>query len=367
MSAVYLDHNASTPVRPQAMEAMARALAVPGNASSVHGFGRFARRLVEDGREAVAALVGADPTAVVFTSGGTEANILAFSGFGWRRQLVSAIEHPSIARADAEIVPVDGGGVVDLAALERLLGTSPRPALVALMLANHETGVVQPVAEAARIAHAHGAVLHCDAVQAAGRIPVDLGALGADSLALSAHKLGGPPGTGALVLSESLAELAPAAAGGGQEGGRRPGSENVPGIAGFAAAARLAREGMAAEAARLAALRDALEARVGELAPDAVIAGAGSERLANTSCIAVPGLAAQAAVIAFDLAGVAVSAGAACASGRQADSPVLAAMGMEALAGSAIRVSLGWTSGADDVERFVAAFAALAERRARAA
>ena len=260
----------------------------------------------------------------------------------------------------AELVPVQRSGVVDLAALERMLGADRRPALVSLMLANNETGVVQPVAEAAEIAHRYGALLHCDAVQALGRIALDVAALGADLVSLSAHKIGGPAGVGALYVKDHVA-LKPLLAGGGQERGRRAGTENLPGIAGFAAAAEIA-VAQAAGRGRAAAARCAMSSRRASSAarPDAVLFGIESPRLANTSCVALPGIAAERQVIALDLAGVAVSAGAACSSGKVRASAVLGAMGAPAdLAASAIRVSLGWQSKAEDIDQFMAAWAGL--------
>jgi cysteine desulfurase len=369
----YLDYNATAPVRPAAAAAVAAALEAAGNASSVHAPGRAARRRIEDARERVAALVGAAPANVVFTSGGTEANALALTGSDATRLLVSAVEHDSVLRnaPGATPIPVDRNGVVDLAALDRLLA-EPRgeTCLVSLMLANNETGVIQPVAEAAAIARAHGARMHCDAVQAAGKIAVDIAVLGVDMLTLSAHKIGGPQGVGALVLRDGMT-LAPLLKGGGQERGRRAGTENLPGIAGFGAAAAAALADLAAGApARIAALRDGLEAALAAPAAiqGAVIHGAGAARLPNTSCIGLPGRSAETQVMALDLAGVAVSSGAACSSGKVRASHVLGAMGLSAAdAGCAIRVSLGWASTQDDVDRFVAAWGALAARGVAAA
>ena len=351
---IYLDHNASAPIRPQSAEAMASACALTGNGSSVHGFGRLVRRAIEDAREEVAALVGAPAAGIVFTSGGTEANNLAIRGAGRRRILVSAVEHPSVLRAgaDLEIIPVDDEGVIDLQALAFLLKDETEPALVSLMLANNETGVVQPVVAATEIAHRHSALVHCDAVQAAGKIPVDMIALGVDYLSLSAHKICGPTGAGALVIADG-APLTGVAFGGGQERGRRAGTENLPGIAGFGVAARLARAELE-EFTGLARLRDGLERQVLDLAPAVRIFGASSERLPNTSCFALPGMTGETQVMALDLAGVAVSAGSACSSGKIAISHVLEAMGVdEALAVCAIRVSLGWTSTENDIETFI--------------
>lgn len=351
---VYLDHNATTPLRPEAVTAATEALAVAGNPSSVHRYGRRARQIVEDAREKVAALVEVDPSWVVFTSGGTEANALALAATTPASVLVSAVEHPSVGDSSAVSgrIPVDGEGVVRLETLDALLRTAPAPALVSVMLANNETGVIQPVAEIARAAGAHGAIVHCDAVQAAGKIPVRFAALGLHMLSLSAHKLGGPPGIGALVIDPTI-PFAPLLRGGGQERRRRAGTENIPGIAGFGAAAEIAAN--LADAARLTRLRNAIEQRVRSICPAAPIFGYGASRLPNTSCLGMPGVPAQTQVIAFDLAGIAVSAGSACSSGKVAESHVLRAMGVgENLAGCALRVSLGWTTTDDEAERFVA-------------
>lgn len=360
---VYLDYNATAPARPEVIDAAARAATAGGNPSSVHAAGRRARLAVEEAREAVAALVGAAPAQVVFTGSGTEANNLALRGSGRRRLLVSAIEHDSVLRAapEAERIPVQASGVTDLDALAEALARDGPPALVSVMLANNETGAVQPVAAAAEIAHAHGALLHCDAVQAAGRIPVDMAALGVDLMTLSAHKIGGLPGVGALIVADHV-PVAAGILGGGQERGRRAGTENVPGIAAFGAAASLVPAALA-DQPRIAALRDRLESEVLALAPAAVIFGREAERLPNTSCIALPGASADMQVMMLDLAGVAVSAGAACSSGKVTPSHVLAAMGAgEDLAGSAIRVSLGWGNSALDVDRFIEAWRAVARR-----
>jgi len=361
---IYLDYNASTPLRAAVAATLAEAMGRVGNPSSVHGFGREARRCVEEARARVAALVGALPGEVVFTSGATESNALALAGFARPRRLVSALEHDSIIAAEGvEIFAAHSDGTADLDALKALLARDPRPALVCLMLANNETGVVQPVAAAVEIAHAHGALLHCDAVQAAGRLSVSRPDLGADSLSLSAHKIGGPMGCGALVLRPGL-RLKALFAGGRQENGRRPGTENVPAIVGFGVAAEIAAADTTVAKA-LAAMRDDLEARLVSHLPGVAIHGAGAPRLPNTSCFSTPGLDAATQVMALDLAGVAVSAGAACSSGKVQTSHVLAAMGVPAqAAGSAIRVSFGWDSRPDDVDRFLAAWRALLDRRA---
>ncbi|ARJ67554.1 cysteine desulfurase [Magnetospirillum sp. ME-1] len=366
--AVYLDYNSGAPVRPEVAAAMVEALAEPGNPSSVHGFGRAARARVEAARRQLAGLVGADPAGIVFTSGGTEANALALRGCGRSRLLVSSIEHPSVldSASEAERVPVTPDGIIDLAALDCLLAANTRPALVSVMLANNETGIVQPVAEAARIIHARGAWLHCDVAQAMGRIKVSLGQLGADILTLSAHKMGGPAGVGALILAESGRTLAPILLGGGQERRRRAGTENVAGIVGLGAAAQSAGDDLAGADTTygVQALRDRLEEGARRLVPDAVVIGAGAPRLPNTTCLALPGVEGRTQVMALDLAGVAVSAGAACSSGKVAPSHVLAAMGLEErLKGSAIRVSLGWSSRPEDVDTFLAAWADLARHK----
>ncbi len=354
---MYLDANASEVLRPEARAAMLRALDQDGNPASVHGFGRAARKLVEDARETIGGRFGARPADLVFTSGGTEADALAVHGLGaGRRVIIGASEHDAIRTAapGAAVLPVDGAGVADLAALDRLLAGGP-PALVCLMFANNETGTVQPVAEAAVLCRRHGALLHVDAVQAAGRLPVSLATSGAHALALSSHKLGGPAGAGALLLAPDTAGIAPLMRGGGQERGRRGGTPSVAAIAGFAAAARCE-----AAAERLAPLRDAIERAA--LAEGAIVCGAGAARLPNTSCLALPGVRADAQVIALDLAGFAVSAGAACSSGKIGASHVLAAMGLGALAGQAVRVSLPWNVAEGDVAAFVAAYRDMAAR-----
>ncbi len=356
----YLDYNATAPLRPEAAEIMTRLLAETGNGSSVHGAGRRARAHVETAREQVAGALGAAPAGVVFTSGGTEANNLAIKGAGRKRLLVSAIEHPSVLEAapGAEIIPADGDGVVDLAALETLLAENDAPALVSVMLANNETGVVQPVAAAAEIVRRHGALLHTDAVQAAGKLPVDMAWLGADMMTVSSHKLGGPQGVGALIVRDGL-DIEPQIRGGGQERGHRAGTENVPGIAAFGAALDAACTSMACYDA-IEELRDDMELRIGAAAPEAVFFGARAERLPNTLCFGVRGLPSETQVISLDLAGVMVSAGSACSSGKVEPSHVLTAMGApDDLAQSSIRVSLGWDSTEDDVRAFVSAWSEL--------
>jgi cysteine desulfurase len=359
----YLDWNATAPLRPEAAVAMAASLARCGNPSSVHRWGRAARQTVEHARSAVAALLNAPPEGVVFVSGGTEANHLALLGSGRQRILISGVEHDSVRRAtpEAEQIPVDRDGIIVLDALDDLLAADSRPTLVSVMLANNETGVVQPVRAIAALAHARSALFHCDAVQAAGKIALDFDAIGADRVSLSAHKLGGPQGVGALIVRDGL-EVAPLLRGGGKEGGRRAGTENLAGIAGFAAAATAAAAQITVYD-RVRMLRDALERRIAEVEPEAVALGAAAPRLPNTSAIAMPGVPAETQVIALDLEGVMVSAGAACSSGKVGPSHVLEAMGVRPeLAASTIRVSLGWSSSEADIDHFLEAWTALYRR-----
>ena len=376
---IYLDWNATAPLRETARAAMLAALDRLGNPSSVHAEGRGARQAVETAREAVAALVGADARNVIFTSGGTEANALALSPAIERpghkapfaRLLVSAIEHPSVrgggrfAQDSVEEIAVTGDGVVDLADLARRLGGPGKgPALVSIMHANNETGVLQPIAAAADLVHAAGGLLHVDAVQTAGRIPCDLAALKADLVTISSHKIGGPQGAGALVkASEALHFADPLLKGGGQERGSRAGTENVAAIAGFGAAAREAGESLGVEGRQVSALRDRLEAELREIATGTVIFGAVAERLPNTILVAVPGQKAETALIALDLAGIAASSGSACSSGKVTASHVLKAMGVApGLAAGAVRLSLGRNTTETDVERFLIAWRKLVSR-----
>ncbi|MGC8477059.1 MAG: cysteine desulfurase family protein [Acetobacteraceae bacterium] len=358
---VYLDANASEPPRPEALAAAGRALALTGNPASVHGPGRAARALLESARETLAGLLGARPGEVVFTSGATEANALALHALpAGRRVLVGATEHDSVlaAAAGAPRLPVGQDGVIDLDAAAAALAGGP--AFVAVMAANNETGTIQPLAALAALCRRHGAWLHVDAVQGLGRGPIPPG----DSLAISGHKLGGPPGAGALVLRGAIGAPRPLLAGGGQERGWRAGTPPLAAIAGLAAAAAAAFAAGDAEAARLGLLRDRIAAAAA--AAGAVVLAAGAPRLTNTACLALPGVRADAQVIALDLAGIAVSAGAACSSGKVAPSHVLAAMGQGALAGQAIRVSLPWNATAAEAEAFIAAYPAIAARLAAA-
>lgn len=360
----YLDYNAETPVKPAVSEAMAETIERVGNPSSVHRFGRHARRAVELARQRVAALAGAASDDVIFTSSGTEANNLALKGAGRRRLVVSAVEHDSVlgAAPHALILPVDGHGVVDLDALKAALAEDGPPSLVSLMLANNETGAIQPIAEAGRIAHAHGALLHCDAIQAPGRMAIDRLDLGADLLSLSAHKMGGPQGVGALILGPGVA-IEAQLFGGRQETGRRAGSENAAGIVGFGVAAELAVEDLA-DGGRIAGLRDRMETEISALG--GALIGADVPRLCNTACISMPGMPSETQVMGFDLAGIAVSAGSACSSGKVGPSHVLDAMGIDRdLASRAIRISLGWRTTEGDIARVIEGWAALRSQGSR--
>jgi cysteine desulfurase len=383
---VYLDHNATSPLRPASRRAMELALGETGNASSVHGVGRAARARIERAREQVARLAGAHPSGVAFTSGGSEANALALRGAVMgaaqaqdriTRLFVSAIEHESVranAAALAESapglklkeIPVTRDGLVDSNALRLALMQGKGRALVSVMAANNETGMVQDIAGIAAMVKTEGgegALFHVDAVQAAGRLPLCFDVCCIDYLTLSAHKLGGPQGAGALILRKG-APLVPLIAGGGQEMGRRSGTENVAAIAGFGAAAEEAAD-FAQSMPPIRGLRDRFESELKRLVPETVIFGAGAERLANTSNFAIPGLAAETALIALDLDGIAVSSGSACSSGKVRPSHVLEAMGVdEALARGGLRVSFGWTSRDEDVDAAIASLSRLLARRA---
>lgn len=362
---VYLDHNATTPLRPAAAAAMRAALDDVGNPSSIHAFGQRARRLIDGVRQQIGDALGSSTQDVVFTSGGTEANNLALLGAPVERLIVSAVEHDSVlaaARASGrllEFVPVNHDGQVDLAVLDRLLAAGTGRALVSIMFANNETGIIQPVADIGRQTKAAGALFHCDAVQALGRMPLLPALLDADLVTLSAHKIGGPAGVGALVVRGDH-RLAPQLHGGGQERFRRAGTQNVPGIAGFGAALREALP-FGSDIVRLGVQRARLEAAL--LAAGGVVIGATAARLANTCAVAMPGVKSETQVIALDLDGIAVSAGAACSSGKVTRSHVLEAMQIpDSVAESAIRISLGWSTMDEDITRAIAAWTSLRVR-----
>jgi cysteine desulfurase len=370
---IYLDWNATTPLRPEARQAMAAAWDMAGNPSSVHAEGRQARRLVQDARAAIASAVGSRPQDVVFGSGGTEANALALTpglrrgaGQPVRRLLVSAIEHTSVlsgGRFSPETIAaigVTGSGSIDINHLRGLLADGPS-ALVSVMLANNETGAIQPISEVADIVHEAGGLLHVDAIQALGKISFDIKSLGADLITLSAHKIGGPKGVGALVLAEDVQGLEPLLRGGGQELGRRAGTENVAGIAAFGAAATAAMAALSGDAARLQVLRERLEKGLMQTA-GMIVFSADIPRLPNTTLFTVPGLKAETAVIGFDLGGIAVSSGSACSSGKVQPSHVLAAMGFgKDLAQGAVRLSMGWSTSETDIDLALKAWRKLAD------
>ena len=367
---IYFDHNATSPLRPEARAAMMEALDCDGNASSVHGEGRAQRRRIEDAREQVAALVGARPADVIFTSGATEANNLALGG-GWDAILVAGVEHESVLipaeMSGAKIVTlaVDGNGVVGADVLANAVGSAAHlgqdggRCLLTLQMANNETGVCQDVRAAAAVCRTHGVFVHSDAVQACGRVAVDVADLDVDLLSLSSHKIGGPMGVGALVVRDGF-QLRPLIQGGGQERRRRAGTENVAAIAGFGAAAHAAQAQLGDEAPRLSDLRERMERALRALVPGAVIIGEGGPRLPNTVCVALSGELAETSVIKLDLSGVAVSAGSACSSGKVGASHVLGAMGIAPeVARSAIRISFGWNSTDRHLEEFSTRFRAL--------
>ena len=365
----YFDWNATAPLCDAARDAMVAALAATGNASSVHAEGRAARALIEKARAEVAALVGAEPKNVTFTSGGTEANALALTPAIETRSeraprdklFVSAVEHPSVRSGgrfgSVTELPVDTDGRVQLAPLPQLLSAAQRP-LVSVMLANNETGVIQPIAEIAAIVHAANGLLHVDAVQGPGRIACDIEALGADLMTVSAHKIGGPQGAGALIRRGDIHIAEPLIRGGGQERNTRAGTENVAAIAGFGAAAAETKQ---RDPARIAAMRDELEAELRQITPEIVVFGAHVARLPNTTLFALPGAKAETAIIAFDLNGIAASSGSACSSGKVQPSHVLAAMGVDpALAMGAIRLSIGPTTNSNDVGMLLSAWRKIA-------
>lgn len=358
---IYLDYNATCPILPEVISAVADAMAVAGNASSIHSHGRDARKLVEEARRAIGATIDVSPQQIIFTSGATEANNTVLRSFSGQRILVSSTEHPSVIESGVEVIsiPVRPSGIIDLGALEQLLIEAPT-ALVSVMLVNNETGVIQPVAEAAQLAKTHGAKFHCDAVQAFGRIPLTREATGADYLTLSAHKIGGPHGVGALVIAPGT-HFEKLLQGGGQERRQRAGTENVAAIAGFGVAAEKAYAALPSYSS-LAALRDRIEAHV-SMCPAVTVYGRDAERTVNTLMFSVRGIPSDTLLMAFDLEGVSVSSGSACSSGTTRFSYVLEAMGVTPSTTLAtVRVSLGWGSQEKDVEHFCAVWDKLRER-----
>jgi cysteine desulfurase len=364
-TAVYLDYNATAPLRPEAREVMLSVLDRPSNASSVHSYGRMARMTVEKAREQVAKLVSVDPTQVVFNSGATEGNNTVLKYFAGQRVLVSAIDHPSVLEAapNAERIPVMQDGIVDLNALRDMLESGVPPSLVSVMLVNNETGVIQPIAEISALAKSKGAMVHCDAVQAVGRIPVDMMEIGASFLTLSAHKIGGAQGVGALIFGQCGGDVPVLLHGGGQEKRRRAGTENVAGIASFGAVAHcilpLLQGGRNEERGK----QDRLESELKCLSPDIVIFGQKVPRIVNTTLFALPNVPSETMMMALDLDGIAMSNGSACSSGTVKASTVLKAMGVpDSLAASALRVSTGWATTDADIDRFLESWSKFYDR-----
>jgi len=366
---IYMDYNATAPIRDSVIEMVSLAMQTVGNPSSVHTAGRSVRRLVEEARVKVAALAGCRVRDVTFCSGGTEASNAVIRGSGAASIIISAVEHEcgfaasKHAGVPTYVVEVDRKGLVDQNKLREMLREAPAPALVSVMLANNETGIIQPVREIADIAHEFGARMHTDAVQAAGKTPIDFNALGADYLTLSSHKVGGPQGVGAIITAPT-APLAPLVAGGGQELGRRSGTENVAGIAGFGVAALEAMDDLA-DMNRIGALRERFEADVTSHANNVCLIGLESPRTANTSCVAMPGVKGETQVMHFDLNGIFLSSGSACSSGKVKVSHVLSAMGYEDdTANASIRVSLGRLTTESDVDALIKAWISLYDRTA---
>lgn len=362
-NSIYLDYNATAPIRPEVLALVSEVMGGVGNASSVHAHGRTARKYVEDARVQVAALCGVESEQVIFTSGATESNNTILHGYKNKRVLISAIEHPAILESapNAETIPVTSDGVIDMAIFEKMLNEGEPPTLVSVMLVNSETGVIQPVAEIAKMAHEKGALFHTDAVQGAGRLDLNMAKLGVDVMSLSAHKMSGPQGVGAIITRENLT-LPKFMLGGGQEKNCRAGTHNTAGIAGMGLAAELAQKNLA-QYENITKLRDKLESDIRKISSSAVIYGADAPRVGNTSNIGLPGMPAETQLMALDLDGICVSSGSACSSGSFKPSHVLSAMGTsEEEAKSALRISLGWATTQSDIDAFVKAWSKLAER-----
>lgn len=356
---IYLDYNATTPMNPQILENLREIMAKPLNASSVHGYGREGRKLVENARQHISELTGAPAAQIIFNSGATEGNNTVLNHFKDETILVSAIEHPSVLEAapNAIHIPVTKDGMVGLDELEPLL-KEHKPALVSIMLVNNETGVIQPIEEISALVHKHGSLLHCDGVQAAGRIPINIAKMGIDFLTLSAHKIGGPQGVGALVLG--LCGVTPTLLhGGGQEKSARAGTENVAGIAGFGMAAEIALKNLQSHSTEL---QDTLESALNQI--DGVqIHGQNAPRVHNTTLFSIPGTSSETMLIALDLEGFAVSNGSACSSGTVKSSHVLKAMGIsDEIAAGTLRISTGWATTEDEIKAFIEAFEKIVKR-----
>lgn len=357
---IYLDYNATAPALPQAISSAQHWLSLPANPSSAHSWGRTAKKELETARKIIAEFISAWPNEIIFTASGTEANLTALRGFSEYSLLVSAVEHSSVlssAQSDDDKIPVDANGIINLAYLDKKLAEIGKKTLVSVMLANNETGVIQPISEISQICKKHGAILHCDAVQALGKIPVDFSLLGADLMSISAHKCGGIVGAAALIVKNNIS-IKPLLTGGGQELGRRAGTENIAAISAFSAAvASINYQKMQKLRGWLDNMENALQAAGAEIIAKT------ANRLPNTSSIVMPAIDNQTQLINFDLAGFAVSAGSACSSGRLPVSHVLLAMGMEnSTASSAIRISGGWNSSEDDIKNFTKAWIELRAR-----
>jgi cysteine desulfurase len=363
---IYLDFNATAPTRPEVIAAMVATMEAGGNPSSVHQQGRSSRNKVEAARRQISGLINCKAQEIIFTSGGTEANNLALSGLANRQLMISAIEHDSIltgtAALEPVVIPVGQNGIIDLVDLEEQLRAATKPVLVSIMLANNETGVIQSIKDIAVLVHKFEALLHCDAIQAVAKVPIDFRELDVDLMSISAHKFGGPQGMGALILREGIA-IEPVVKGGGQELGRRAGTENVAGIVGFGVAAALAEERLEGQD-KVRQLRDNLETALTEISPGSVIYGADALRLPNTVSVSMPGVSSELQVMNFDLAGIAVSAGSACSSGKVKASHVLMAMGVpEEEAGTAIRISLGPITTSADIDAVIKCWTDLFQRK----
>ena len=351
---VYLDNNATAPIRPEVVCVMAESMKEVGNASSIHNAGRQARKKIEEAREQVADFVNAEARQVVFTSGATEANNMILKGYNNATTFVSAIEHPAVMQAnpEAQLIPVTKNGRLDLEAMEDMLADLSENALVSVMYVNNETGVIQPLDEVSERAKKYGAIVHSDAVQAAGRLPLDFPELDIDYMSLSGHKFGGPQGVGALIFRNGLTPP-PLLQGGGQERRARAGTENIAGILGFAEACRLAREHLE-DFQNLCELRDMMEKELKKMTPQIIVYGQHAPRVSNTSCIGFPGVPAETLLMNLDLGGIAVSSGSACSSGVVKNSPVIRAMGAgDDEAGSTIRISMSWQTQKKDIDHFL--------------